>query len=69
MDLEPAALDITATLDRKVAAVLAYESQIDALFGGIEAARAAILAYAQEVGQGSPAERTWRATGSPVNSS
>jgi LmbE family N-acetylglucosaminyl deacetylase len=61
VDLEPVTLDIAATLERKVAAVLAYESQIDVLFGGIEAARAAILAHAQEVGQGGPAERTWRA--------
>lgn len=63
--LEPVTLDIAATLDRKVAAVLAYASQMDALFGGSEAARAAILAYAEEVGQGSPAERTWRAAGAP----
>lgn len=61
--LEPVTLDIAATLDRKVAAVLAYASQIDALFGGIEPARAAILAYAQAIGSGVPAERIWRLTG------
>ena len=62
-ELEPVTLDIAATLDRKVAAVLAYASQIDALFGGIEPARAAILAYAQAVGSGGHAERIWRVTG------
>lgn len=60
LELEPVSLDIAATLDRKVAAVLAYASQIDALFGGAEPARAAILAYAQAVGAGGHAERTWR---------
>jgi LmbE family N-acetylglucosaminyl deacetylase len=59
-DLEPATLDITATLDRKIAAVLAYTSQIDALFGDRDQARAAITAYAQAIGAGAPAERIWR---------
>jgi LmbE family N-acetylglucosaminyl deacetylase len=67
--LEPVTLDIAATLDRKVAAVLAYASQLDALFGGPEAARAAIVAYAHAVGEGSAAERTWRAPLSLANSS
>lgn len=61
--LEPVSVDIAATIERKVDAVLAYASQIDALFGGSEAARAAILAHAQEVGEGGLAERTWRAPG------
>lgn len=61
LDRDPATFDITATLDRKIAAVLAYASQIDALFGGVEPARAAITAYAQAIGSGGSAERTWRA--------
>jgi LmbE family N-acetylglucosaminyl deacetylase len=63
VELEPVILDIAATLERKVAAVLAYASQIDALFGGIEPARAAIIAYAQAVGSGGHAERIWRVSG------
>ena len=63
VELEPVSLDIAATLQRKVAAVLAYGSQLDALFGGIEEARAAIVAYARAVGAGGPAERTWRVAG------
>lgn len=63
VELEAVIVDIAATLDRKVAAVLAYASQVEALFGGIEEGRAAILAYAQEVGSGGCAERIWRVAG------
>jgi LmbE family N-acetylglucosaminyl deacetylase len=59
-DLEPETFDVGATIDRKIAAVLAYTSQIDALFGGIDPARAAVIAYARAIGSGAPAERTWR---------
>ena len=62
VEIEPVTLDIAATLDRKVAAVHAYASQMDALFGGIEEARAAIIAYARAVGSGGHAERIWRVT-------
>jgi LmbE family N-acetylglucosaminyl deacetylase len=58
--LEPTVVDITATLDRKIAAILAYASQIDALFGDPERARAAIAAYALAAGSSGPAERLWR---------
>ncbi len=57
--LEPTIVDITATLDRKIAAILAYTSQIEALFGDREQARAAIAAYALAAGSSGPAERLW----------
>ena len=59
-DLAPETFDITATLDRKIAAILAYTSQIASLFGGSEQARSAITSYAAAVGPGAPAERIWR---------
>jgi LmbE family N-acetylglucosaminyl deacetylase len=58
-ELEPTTFDIAATLDRKIAAILAYSSQIGSLFGGREQARSAITAYARSVGSGAPAERIW----------
>ena len=59
-ELEPTTFDIAATLDRKIAAILAYSSQIGSLFGGREQARSAVAAYARSVGRGAPAERIWR---------
>jgi LmbE family N-acetylglucosaminyl deacetylase len=59
-ELEPETFDIAATLDRKIAAILAYTSQIGFLFGSREQARSAITAYAREVGVDGPAERIWR---------
>lgn len=63
LELEPVSVDIAATIERKVDAVLAYASQIDALFGGVEPARAAIVDYARVTGSGGHAERIWRVSG------
>lgn len=59
-DLEPTIVDIAATLDRKIAAILAYTSQIGALFGDRDQARDAITAHACAVGSTGPAEQLWR---------
>lgn len=59
-DLAPETFDITATLDRKIAAILAYSSQIAYLFGDPEQSRSAITSYAAAVDGGGAAERIWR---------
>jgi LmbE family N-acetylglucosaminyl deacetylase len=59
-DLQPTTLAIEATIDRKIAAILAYTSQIAYLFGDREQARSAVTRYALSVGLGAPAERVWR---------
>ncbi|MEP7119735.1 MAG: PIG-L family deacetylase [Byssovorax sp.] len=59
-DTGPVTFDITGALDRKIAAILAYSSQIGSLFGDGEQARSAITAYALSVGEDAPAERIWR---------
>lgn len=48
----PAAVDIGATIERKIAAIAAYASQLDVLFGGAEAMAAAVRAHGAE-------ERFW----------
>lgn len=48
----PAAVDIAATIDRKIAAIGAYASQLDVLFGGPAAMAAAVRAHGAE-------ERFW----------
>jgi hypothetical protein len=59
----PAVRDVTATLDGKIAAILAYASQISSLFPSVDAVPAAVRAYAAEVGAAyglAGAERYWR---------
>ncbi len=55
--------DISEVLDRKIAAIAAYASQVPVLFGAAEAMPAAVRAYAEAVGGGTPAERYWRSSG------
>jgi LmbE family N-acetylglucosaminyl deacetylase len=61
--LEPEYLDITGVLDRKRAWVLAYASQVPALFGGGDELEQALREYharlAREGGLAGYAERTW----------
>ncbi len=59
-DLEPETFDIATTLDRKIAAILAYKSQIASMFGGRDQARFAITAYANSIGGAASVERIWR---------
>lgn len=51
---------IGEVLDRKVAAIAAYQSQLPVLFDSAAAMPAAVRAYAEAVGGGAPAERYWR---------
>ncbi|MGI8588851.1 MAG: PIG-L family deacetylase [Chloroflexia bacterium] len=65
---------ITATLDRKIAAIAAYPSQISSLFLSQEAMPAAVRDYAAAVAAEAPpaarvggyAERTWEVAGEPA---
>ena len=64
---EPAAVvDVAATWDAKLAAILAYRSQLEAVFRYADAGSspaeidAVMSAYARRVGAGAPAERFWR---------
>jgi LmbE family N-acetylglucosaminyl deacetylase len=57
--LRPVVVPIGPALDRKIAAVAAYASQLPVLFGAAEAMPAALRAYATAVGDGEPAERFW----------
>ena len=61
--LEPRYHDITRVLDRKTAGVLAYTSQVAALFGGGDELRQGLREYharvAREGGLAGYAERTW----------
>jgi LmbE family N-acetylglucosaminyl deacetylase len=57
--LAPETFDIAATIDRKIEAIFAYTSQLDALFGGRDQARAVLTSYARSVGGDAPAERIW----------
>ena len=50
-------LPIAATLERKLRASCAYESQIGFQFGGADAARRALEHFARREGRGVPAER------------
>ncbi len=47
-------------LSVKINAISAYASQLQVLFGGEEAMRQQVTAYARAVGEGQPAERLWR---------
>ncbi len=46
-------------LSVKINAISAYASQLQVLFGGKEAMRQQVSAYAHAVGEGQPAERLW----------
>jgi LmbE family N-acetylglucosaminyl deacetylase len=46
-------------LSVKINAISAYASQLQVLFGGEEAMRQQVTAYARAVGEGQPAERLW----------
>lgn len=49
-------------LARKIAAISAYQTQLEVLFGGKAAMIERVTAYANQVGQGEPAERFWQLT-------
>jgi LmbE family N-acetylglucosaminyl deacetylase len=55
----PAVAPIDAVIERKLAAVAAYASQLATLFGGREQMERAVADYALRVGGGSLAERVW----------
>jgi LmbE family N-acetylglucosaminyl deacetylase len=46
-------------LDLKIKAIAAYQTQLEVLFGGLEAMTQRVRAYANQVGQSKPAERFW----------
>lgn len=61
---------VAATWEAKIAAILAYPSQLETIFRqyvGVEPTRegisAALLAYATTAGDGTPVERYWRLSG------
>lgn len=71
--IEPAAVvDVSCTWDAKLAAILAYPSQLETVFGYANAGSSpaeidAIMgAYARRVGNGTLAERVWRIVASPM---
>jgi LmbE family N-acetylglucosaminyl deacetylase len=55
----PLVVPIGDWLQRKIAAVAAYATQVPVLFGSAAAMPAAVRAYAAAVGGGQPAERFW----------
>jgi LmbE family N-acetylglucosaminyl deacetylase len=55
----PLVVPIGDWLDRKIAAVAAYGTQVPVLFGSAAAMPAAVRAYAEAVGDGRSAERFW----------
>ena len=59
-------IDISASLGQKIAAIAAYTSQLDVLFGGPTAMAQAVTAYAASVPPGGAGygERVWRHAGS-----
>ena len=61
LKLLPTLTDIRATLDDKIAAIAAYNSQLGILFGGEAAMREQVMSYAELVAQGDGlAERYWQ---------
>lgn len=56
---EPQTVEIGRSLERKLDAIAAYASQMEALFGGPAAMRERVADYAASVGPGG-AERLWR---------
>lgn len=62
-DLHPELIPIDAVLERKVAAIAAYTSQLPVLFGATAAMASAVRAFAAAVGGAKPAERLWHAAG------
>ena len=59
--LRPEIFPIGDVIERKIAAIACYASQVPVLFGEAGAMPAAVWDYAMRVGQGEPAERYWRA--------
>jgi LmbE family N-acetylglucosaminyl deacetylase len=55
----PYRLPIEAVLERKIAAIAAYASQVPVLFGSTAAMPAAVRQYARASGGGQPAECLW----------
>lgn len=61
LKLQPTLTDIRATIEDKIAAIAAYSSQLDILFGGDAAMRDQVRRYAILVAQGDGlAERYWQ---------
>ena len=48
-----------ADLATKIRAIAAYASQMEVLFGGVEAMARLVTGYARQLGNGQPAERLW----------
>ena len=59
--LKPEKIKIGATIDRKIAAIKCYASQVPELFGGSEAMERDIRGYATELAaqEGQYAEQVW----------
>ena len=60
LTMKPELVDVTEVFDAKISAVGCYESQVDALFDNLEAARSLLRACSPGAGQGALQERYWR---------
>lgn len=72
--LTPAAvIDVSATWSSKIAAILAYASQLTTVFGYVDSGSSpeeidrVMRSYANRAGDGAPAERFWRVAASSQN--
>ena len=59
LSLVPRLIDVSATIERRVAAVAAYSSQIDLLFGGLEPLVEQVVGYAASLRPPHLFEREW----------
>lgn len=61
LTLQPELIDVTTTIDRKIAAINCYASQVPELFGGSEAMERDIRGYAASLAaaEGTYAEQVW----------